>query len=318
MIERQKVSFDVTEAANLGERCIISGTAFIPDEPPNEASPVVWVMFPGGTYTKDYFHLVVPGHSGYSAAAAFAAAGAIVVTLDHLGTGESTFPRDGRRVSLEVMASANTSAVVAIREALSSGALNPGVPRLPALFLVGFGHSLGGYLLQIQQAMSQSFDAIVIAGSTCQTMRGLEGQSDTPARIVLPAENDGYFLMPRAQNHGSFYWNDVPPDVIAADDLSLSPLPVGSMDIGVAGRTVPYAREITCPVFLAFGDQDLSPDPHREPQFYPKSRDVTLFLLANSGHCHNSASTRGVLWERAVRWASDQREMRKRFPLHSK
>ena len=108
--------------------------------------------------------------------------------------------------------------------------------------------------------------------------------------------------MPRPQNRPSFYFPDVPEDVIAADELSLSPLPVGVMDIGIAGRTARYAAAISCPVFLAFGEIDLSPDPLMEPSFYTQCPDLTLFRLPRSGHCHNSASARHALWDRHAQW----------------
>ena len=58
------------------------------------------------------------------------------------------------------------------------------------------------------------------------------------------------------------------------------------------------------PVFLAFGDVDVSPCPHLEPSTYPASRDVTLFLLPSSAHCHNMATSRQVLWDRLEAWAA--------------
>ena len=40
--------------------------------------------------------------------------------------------------------------------------------------------------------------------------------------------------------------------------------------------------------------------------FYPRSRDVTLYVLRDSAHCHNSASTRTELWDRIGQWAGQQ------------
>ena len=129
-------------------------------------------MLPGGTYTKAYHDLHVPGRAEYSAAEYLAKTGVIVVTLDHLGTGDSTFPDDGRRVTLEIMAKANAAAAQWLRSAAMRGELDLSLPPLPSVRMAGFGHSLGGYLLQIQQGEHASFEAVAMAGCTCQQMKG--------------------------------------------------------------------------------------------------------------------------------------------------
>lgn len=40
--------------------------------------------------------------------------------------------------------------------------------------------------------------------------------------------------------------------------------------------------------------------------YYPRSRDVTLYVLRNSAHCQNFASTRTQLWDRIGLWADEQ------------
>jgi pimeloyl-ACP methyl ester carboxylesterase len=293
------LQIDVSRAAELDEQCTLAGTLFVPRT--IAQPPILCVMFPGGTYTRNYHHLVVPGRTGYSAAEFLAETGVIVATLDHLGTGQSTGPKDGTRVTLEIMARCNAQATEWLRQAAEKGTLAPGLSAQPNIFVAGFGHSLGGYLLQIEQGEFGAFDAVTIAGSPCQAMK-VAGESQVPQREIRPAPAKGYFLMPRAQNHSNFYYPDVPPDVIAADDLSFSALPEGMMDIGIPGRTAGYAGKIACPIFLAFGEIDLSPDPFAEPTFYHSARDITLFRLPRSAHCHNSASTRHLLWQRHRDW----------------
>ena len=100
-----------------------------------------------------------------------------------------------------------------------------------------------------------------------------------------------------------FYWEDVPDEVIAADDLTISRTP------GVTGllSIVPFiasdhARRIGCPVFIGLGERDSTCDHHDEPCAYATSSDVTLFILASSAHCHNSAGSRHDLWDRLAGW----------------
>ena len=52
--------------------------------------PVAMALLAGGSYDKRYYHVQVPGRSGYSAAEHLASHGDIVLLLDHLGVGEST------------------------------------------------------------------------------------------------------------------------------------------------------------------------------------------------------------------------------------
>ncbi|MDB5479585.1 MAG: hypothetical protein JWO83_638 [Caulobacteraceae bacterium] len=301
--EPEPLRIEVGDPAGLGEPCTLAAWLFAPPIIDRAAAQPLVVMLPGGTYTKAYHHLVVPGRPGYSAAQYFARRGAVIVALDHLGTGESTHPRDGGRVTLEAMAAANASLVAILRERLMRGELSAGLRPLPNVFTVGCGHSLGGYLAQIQQADFGGYDAVAILGATCEAMRGVDDMG-RGKREILPADEAGYFLMPRRQNHHAFYRPDVPLDVIAADDQSFSALPSGMMDVGLPGRTAGHAGRIAVPVFLAFGSEDLSPDPCREPEFYRSSGDVTLYLLPDAAHCHNSASTRHLLWRRMSDWCA--------------
>src|SRR5687767_9195756 len=97
----QDVRFDVSAA--VGTAAVMAGRVFDP-EPGSPPGPVL-VCLPGGTYTHRYFDLEVPGHDGYSAARHWAAAGATVVALDQLGTGESSRP-DQLEVGLDLQAAA--------------------------------------------------------------------------------------------------------------------------------------------------------------------------------------------------------------------
>ena len=76
--------------------------------PPEHVDGPVPLLFclPGGSYTKAYWHLEVPGRPGYSFAEHLARAGMLVVAVDHLGVGESS--RHSRAIDLtpEVIAAA--------------------------------------------------------------------------------------------------------------------------------------------------------------------------------------------------------------------
>ena len=64
---------------------------------------------------------------------------------------------------------------------------------------------------------------------------------------------------------------------------------------GVDGMTLgyakPFAEVIESPVFLGWGDVDVSAEPHVEPSAYPRSRHVTLSVVDQMAHMHNFADT---------------------------
>ena len=51
----------------------------------------------------------------------------------------------------------------------------------------------------------------------------------------------------------------------------------------------------------------MSPSPHTEVAAYSGSDDVRLVVLSGSAHCHNTATTRQVLWETLAGWVADIR-----------
>jgi pimeloyl-ACP methyl ester carboxylesterase len=63
-----------------------------------------------------------------------------------------------------------------------------------------------------------------------------------------------------------------------------------------------HARRVECPVFIGLGERDSTPDHHDEPRAYAWSSDITLSIVRQSAHCHNTASTRHTLWDRLARW----------------
>ena len=44
-------------------------------------------------------------------------------------------------------------------------------------------------------------------------------------------------------------------------------------------------------------------DPHAIPSCFTGTNDFTLFVLPGTGHNHNVAPDRELLWERFVNWA---------------
>jgi alpha-beta hydrolase superfamily lysophospholipase len=101
---------------------------------PGRPSAPALVCLPGGSYNRHYFDLHVPGLSGYSFAEAMQRRGFTVVTIDNLGTGQSS--RLTRDVELYDQAAALSLATEALPRIIDHD--GP---------LIGVGHSMGGQRL---------------------------------------------------------------------------------------------------------------------------------------------------------------------------
>jgi pimeloyl-ACP methyl ester carboxylesterase len=298
-MDPRPITFDVGDA--VGGPAQLAGSYFAAGGPAGDR-PLL-VCLPGGTYTRGYWDLQPPGHAAYSFARAAAGEGFPVVTLDSLGTGESTRPE--RDIDLADQAAAAAAAVATIPELL-------GVDAPP----VAVGHSMGGYLAMAQQATAASYVGLAILGTTNQAV----AQLDLPPELVDAAATpegraalveqmaagmpEPYVTGDRAPLRSWFHLDDVPDEVIAADDaatLTVVPRRCAAAST-VPGITADAAGMIDVPVLLAYGEVDVSPEPHAEPAFFSASPDVTLFLLPGSGHCHNLATTRHRLWSRLFAW----------------
>jgi pimeloyl-ACP methyl ester carboxylesterase len=307
------VVVDVTGRVPIDGDHHVSTWVFTPE--PLEGPVPLLLCLPGGSYTKAYWHLEVPGRSGYSFGEHMAAKGMLVVAVDHLGTGESS--RHPRAIELtpEVVAGANAAMLADALARAADGTLVPDVGPIEVSGTFGVGHSMGAMLAIFQQSLHGSFDAIAPLGygtigpiwdPAPELGKGVH--APTFEAIMAQARTgalDEPFAAPRtmpAMRH-HFYWDDVPDDVIAADDLTNTHLP------GVCGplSLVPFiasdhAGRVSCPVFIGLGERDSTPSHHDEARAYASSDDITLFVLPGSAHCHNSAGTRHVLWDRLARW----------------
>jgi Alpha/beta hydrolase family len=313
------LTVDVSDALPFGdERCTLAADVHLPTGPARAAL----ICWPGGSYSRSYWDMRIPGHSGYSFAEHMAARGFLVINADHLGVGGSSRPADVDAVTLEVMAAANAEFAREVRRRLAAGDLDDGLPPIAAdVPLVGVGHSLGGGICVIAQALHGCYDGVANLGFTHGSKDVLE---DGPMASVPDPEGPrkaaeeqakaffgdtwdaGYSLAPRAPNHSWLYAADVPAAVIAADDLTATAWPRQSYVEGLlVGFTAPYAAQVRSPVFIAFGDQDLPARPRDDAGFYTGSDDITVVTLPNSAHCHNFASGRTALWDRLGAWATE-------------
>jgi pimeloyl-ACP methyl ester carboxylesterase len=296
-----------------------------PPRPPS--AETVFYCLAGGRCSTSYFDFHVDGHPGYSMAEYLAGRGCVVISLDHPGIGSSTPVDDIYALTPSLVAAAHDLAVRDIAVRLEEGLLAPDLGPVAVSKLVGLGHSMGGMIAVVQQARHSSFDALAVLGHggdglpTLLTEREravvngpfetLEHRiADLAREKALPesaraesarAENAS---RPRRLRPGSFFASDVPRSVrdafVAQQTELLHTCGLTSM---ISGATDRDKAAIDVPVFLAFGDQDLTSDYRSGLSRYSSVRDSTLVTVAPSGHCHNQSSSRTRLWDRLERWA---------------
>jgi pimeloyl-ACP methyl ester carboxylesterase len=290
--------FDVSDV--VGERASLAATHYPARGP---AAGAVLVCLPGGTYNRDYWDLKVAGREGYSFAEFATENGYEVVTIDPLGTGESTKP------------------VGDFGFAEIAAGLARAVSELPALTgdlpAVAVAHSLGGYMAITQQALFSSYTALAILGCTNQHVAPLNldaafiARGATPqgraelAETILSSLPQAYFEGPREYLQSWFHLDDVPADVIEADYTTTKSVVPRVFGLAmIPGVVAEHAAEIDVPVLVGYGAVDVSPDPRAEALLYRSSPDITTVVVAGSAHCHNMASSRHRLWRRVLAWAA--------------
>jgi hypothetical protein len=304
---RRELRIDVAPALGHAGPLEVSVTVVSPPPSTRPARPLVVVAIPGGTYHRRYWDLQPPGRAGYSKAEHLAARGIVFVACDYLGGGDSTRPDDGDFIGLETQADAAHAVLEALRH------------EMPDATFVGIGQSLGGFITMIQQGKYGDYPAVGIFGASPLLIANTREQpewdtmSASERRAWIIAENARqsgvaelpmYHGAPRDQYRGIFHVPDVPDDLFAYDEAECHTLipRMAGIDGMTPGFAAPFASNITSPLFLAFGEFDVSADPHLEGSGYPQSPDITTVVVPDMAHMHNFAATREQLWDRFLLW----------------
>jgi hypothetical protein len=321
-ISANDVTFDVSAVLPTGaieDHAEITATV-VADPEAIDDSPTVVVAIPGGTYRRRYWDMHPPGRSGYSKAEYLAQEGLVFIAIDYLGGGDSTRPADGDFIGLEVQADAAHLALLEAQHRLRERTLVDELGPIPGATFVGIGQSLGGFITMIQQGKYADFPAIGIFGASPLLIAGTREQPDWDSMSIderrqwiidANARQSGttgglpmYHGAPRDQFRGIFHVPDVDDDLVRYDEEHCHTLipRYSGVDGMTPGFAKPFADCITSPVFLAFGQYDVSANPHREPMGYPSSADITVVQIPNMAHMHNFADTRMLLWNRFLAW----------------
>ena len=80
-------------------------------------------------------------------------------------------------------------------------------------------------------------------------------------------------------------------------------LPVPALMSMIPGNVAPDAATLAEPVYLGIGERDMVGPPHVVPAAFTASGDITLYLLAETGHSHFLFPARIALFDRIAAWA---------------
>jgi len=329
MVSAIEVMVDVSEVTGLPRPCEVAATVHLPEPGHLADPPVVCVAFPGGGYGRRYFSFDLPGSSGGGQAGYHAARGWVVVTVDHLGVGDSTLP-PAESLTFETLAAADHAAVEEVTRRLAAG-IAPGFPAVADPVLLGIGQSMGGCLLIVTQGQHRTFAGVGVLGfSAIHTV--VPSRPGTPP-LAMPWMPRGLPIVlneaalaavggPVPGEHPfawAFHFDDEPADVVAADMAldALAPpsagpippwrsatVPACAIQMVAPGVVAAEAAAIRVPVLVAAGERDVVPDPRAEPRAYQSAPDVTVFVCPGMAHMHNFARTRERLWARLHHWGT--------------
>lgn len=273
---------------------------FLPNTPPR----AVLYCLPGGGVNRQYFDLQGDGHSF---AAAMLARGHIVVTIDHIGVGDSDEPQDRFQLTSVLLAQANASACRQVEAGLADGSLCPGLPAQPPLPSFGVGHSMGAMLTVLQHAADPMHAGLALL---CFSTRGLPEYLSADAREAATGADGG---RARAEEFARAFFQGDPrqqaprqepttPASIALAPVQDKMLQTSALTSMLPNNVGPEAASITVPVLLALGERDIAGRPHRIPQAFPASRDIVLHINPQAGHHPFVGTARAMFFARIAEW----------------
>ena len=314
---RRDIEVDVSDLVPFPGPVVVRGWVCAPLRLDLSRPPVVWCCLPGGHASTTYFDFQVPGYPGYSMAEHLVEQGSVVVAFDHVGLGASSRVDDIVVITPALASVVNDRAHRSALEGLAAGTLVPELGPLPSMTAVGVGHSMGGMLLSVQQARHATFDAMATLGHGGNGLPQFLTEAERRVAAHPPILDADVVELARTRltgaplvgtsrpEPGSFMARDVPRAVRAAFGAQQTELLYScGLTSMLPHVTDKEKSEITVPVFVGFGENDLTRDFFGSAVRYTSTRDITLFVLPGSAHCHNLATLRTVLWDRLAHWAS--------------
>lgn len=274
----------------------------------------VQVLLPGASYRGVYWDIALTPEIR-SFRRAMNNAGYATLTVDRLGTGQSSSPP-----SAVVTAITQAGAVHQVVTALRSGALGPGFDKV----IVG-GHSLGSAIAVIEAATFHDVDGVLVTGMTHHL--NLLGTAPIAATLApalldplfagrvfdpgylttLPGTRFNSMHAPAPYDAAVAQYEETTKDLVAATEVG---------DAALFGSVAPYSILIDVPVLTVVASRDpvvcgllatncassatLLQD---ERPFYAPAAQLRAYLLNGYGHALNYAPNAPVYHSVVVDWA---------------
>jgi len=283
--------------------CVVAADVFLP--PPGTAPrPLAFCCLAGGGMTRAYWDLRVTGDDTYSFARWSAERGFPVITVDHLGVGDSTL-RDGAAAPLvgDVIA-AEDAVFRLVCDELRKGGL--GARPIPRLRTVGVGHSMGAVLMVRQQAVYRRHQALALLGFSTkglpdhlspEVLAHADHEIDDHrlAKLALLMFGSPYAPLSRADGADS-------PTRRAMQAAATVTFTAGGLLSMLPGNVADELSRLTVPVLILNGDRDRLISGRRADAAHCPAGSVSR-VLPGSGHNHNIADSRHDFWAQILDWA---------------
>ncbi|MEM9704778.1 MAG: alpha/beta hydrolase [Pseudomonadota bacterium] len=257
---------------------------------------------PGGGMTRRYFDLGGP----YSFVERMTSLGYALICADHVGIGENSLgedaaftPRDAARVMVEAIPSLQSAA---------------GVSDVP---LLGLGHSMGGFMTALIQGGHSPYAAIALLGAHAggldwgldENEKSYANRPDAlePVLVDLARKKFGkfFFDQPGPSENSKIFGGE---NAGANDELRKATAPVyaaGGLMSMIEGSILTEAQAVRCPIFFAFGDNDIGRTPYLAPKEFTSSPDIRLIILPSTGHNSFAFASIDGLCEKLDKWARE-------------
>jgi len=338
MVRQVDLRIDVTQAADLGAPAHVAASIVLPEPGDLPDRLVVCFARPGGGYSRGYYTCDLPGPATGAQASWHAARGWIFVSIDNLGSGDSSV-HDPDLLDFPELCAAAHAAEQDVLLRLANGVLAPGFPPVSQPVVIGLGQSMGASLTIWQQARLGSYDGIGVLGFSAVHSHPTTPPGEAPIVVAWYPRGRGRddvtgplnaAALAAAASHvphdaawkslaWGFHYDDVPAEVVERDlrhyeaIAQRTGLPPGTEPEPWNSYTTPgraarstltpgvvatEAAAVTVPVLCAMGVRDLIPDPHGEAHAFISARSLDLYVCPRMGHMHNFAGTRELFWQR--------------------
>ena len=287
---------------------VAAADVFMP--PPGvRARPIAFCCLAGGGMSRAYWDLRVPGDDTYSFARWSAARGFPVITVDHLGVGESVLPADAAAPLLRDVIAANDAVLRVLCDELRRFGI--GGRPIPDLRTVGVGHSMGAVLTVRQQSVYSSHEALSLFGFSTAGLPDQLSQisPELLSRADRPIDDQRVAKLARLM-FGSPYavLNTVTasdadsPIKRALQAAATVTLTAGGLLSMLPGNVARELSRLTVPVLILNGDRDPLVTGRPEDAAHCPAGSASR-VVAGSGHNHNAAELRHEFWIQLVDWA---------------